>query len=381
MNEHTEIPSESEPAAGESPRRQRYVPAVGPRLKKLLAVVFGLFAVLAVNSIYLVSVRGLEAATGRTYQNWFYLVMFLLHLVLGLAIVLPVVIFGVLHLKNARHRPNRRAVRVGYALFTTALVLLASGIVLTRIEGLIEVRDPAVRAVAYWLHVVDAARWRSGCTCCTAWPARGSAGRSACAGRRSPAVFAAAMVVLHAQDPRRWNVEGPKEGEQYFYPSLARTATGKFIPAEALHDGRVLPEVPRRTSTAAGRTPPTTSARSTTRPTCSASARRARSRWSATATCRPSRWCAGCHDPVPFFSGAFDDPNFDDVDTTRPAQAGITCTVCHAITHVNSTRGNADYTIEEPQHYPFAFSENRAARSGSTTSSSRPSRTSTRRRS
>jgi hypothetical protein len=41
---------------------------------------------------------------------------------------------------------------------------------------------------------------------------------------------------------------------------------------------------------------------------------------------KASRWCAGCHDPVPFFSGAFDDPNFD--MTNHPtAQAGITCTV------------------------------------------------------
>ena len=40
------------------------------------------------------------------------------------------------------------------------------------------------------------------------------------------------------------------------------------------------------------------------------------------------------------------------------AQAGITCTACHAITHVNSTRGNADYTIDEPIHYPFAYSSN-----------------------
>ncbi len=70
-----------------------------------------------------------------------------------------------------------------------------------------------------------------------------------------------------------------------------------------------------------------------------------------------SRWCAGCHDQVPFLSGAFDDPNFDLVK--HPAsQAGITCTVCHAITNINSTVGNADFTIEEPQHYPFAFSEN-----------------------
>ena len=70
-----------------------------------------------------------------------------------------------------------------------------------------------------------------------------------------------------------------------------------------------------------------------------------------------SRWCAGCHDPAPFFSGAFDDPKFDDVNHPT-SQAGITCTTCHAITHVNSTKGNADFTIEEPEHYPFAYSDN-----------------------
>jgi tetratricopeptide (TPR) repeat protein len=74
---------------------------------------------------------------------------------------------------------------------------------------------------------------------------------------------------------------------------------------------------------------------------------------------KASRWCAGCHDPVPFFSGAFDDPEFDVINHAT-ARAGITCTVCHSITHVNSTRGNADYTIEEAMHYPFAFSENPA---------------------
>ena len=39
------------------------------------------------------------------------------------------------------------------------------------------------------------------------------------------------------------------------------------------------------------------------------------------------------------------------------AHAGITCTVCHAITHVNSQVGNASYTIEEPLHYPFMYSD------------------------
>src|SRR5256885_1054135 len=44
-------------------------------------------------------------------------------------------------------------------------------------------------------------------------------------------VLVIAMVLLHAQDPRKWNVAGPKEGEKYYYPSLARTASGNFIPA------------------------------------------------------------------------------------------------------------------------------------------------------
>ena len=133
--------------------KRRYVPAVGPRLKKLLFVVFGLFALLVVNSLYLVSVTAAESATGEVYQDWFYLSMFLLHLVLGTAIILPVVIFGIAHMRNAYDRRNRRAVKVGYALFTVSLLLLASGVVLTRLEGLIDVRDPTTRSLAYWIHV------------------------------------------------------------------------------------------------------------------------------------------------------------------------------------------------------------------------------------
>ena len=59
----------------------------------------------------------LEWLRGETYQNWFYLAMFLVHLVLGLLLVLPVIFFGLFHMKNARNRPNRRAVYVGFALF------------------------------------------------------------------------------------------------------------------------------------------------------------------------------------------------------------------------------------------------------------------------
>ena len=38
------------------PRRRRYVPVIGPRLNRLLAVVFATFALMTVNAVYLVSV-------------------------------------------------------------------------------------------------------------------------------------------------------------------------------------------------------------------------------------------------------------------------------------------------------------------------------------
>src|SRR6185503_859991 len=139
---------------GLPPKKIVYVPAIGPRLRKLL------FAVLAVNSAYLGTITWFEWHTGNTLQDYFYQLNFLLHLALGLLIIVPVIVFGVLHLRNAWTRPNRRAVRAGIALFSCALLLLLSGVVLTRL-GVFEVRDPVVRNVAYWLHVVTpfAAAW------------------------------------------------------------------------------------------------------------------------------------------------------------------------------------------------------------------------------
>ena len=43
--------------------------------------------------------------------------------------------------------------RAGLSLYATALLLLGSGIVLTRF-GFFEVNDPGIRAAAYWLHLL-----------------------------------------------------------------------------------------------------------------------------------------------------------------------------------------------------------------------------------
>ncbi|MGE5194339.1 MAG: multiheme c-type cytochrome, partial [Deltaproteobacteria bacterium] len=342
----------SAPAA--VPRPAGYVPAVGPRLKKLLLVVFALVALLGANSLYLVSVTFLEWWKGLTFQNYFYQVMFLLHLALGLLLLLPFLAFGIIHLVTARKRRNRRAVRVGYALFTMSIVLLLTGLGLMRI-GSFDLKQPAVRNIVYWLHAIAplAAGWLY-------WLHRLAGPRIKWRYGLSylgvVGAVVAGMVGLHSQDPRKWNQVGPKEGEQYFFPSLARTATGNFIPARTLMMDSYCLKC--HEDAYKGWFHSSHHFSSFNNPAYLASIRETREvGLKRDGNVKASRWCAGCHDQVPFFSGAFDDPEFDLVKHPT-AQAGITCTVCHAITNINSTKGNADYTIEEPQHYPFASSDN-----------------------
>src|SRR5688572_26496601 len=133
----------SEPAEPDAPRPvlKKYVRAVGPRLRILLFFIFGLVALLAANSLYLLSITLLERIKGLSFQNYFYQFMFLAHLVLGFLLVVPFIAFGIAHIKNAHDRPNKRAVRVGYALFVVSLVVLFSGVALTRLD-FFEIKNP-----------------------------------------------------------------------------------------------------------------------------------------------------------------------------------------------------------------------------------------------
>lgn len=348
----------------ETPVKRRYVRAVGPRLKKLLAVVFALFALLGANAVYLLAIRFLGYTTEQSYENFFYMCMFLMHLVLGILIVVPVIVFGAVHIKNAHNRTNRRAVRVGYALFAVAIVLLLSGIVLTRIEGLIEVKNPATRSIAWWLHVITpiAAAWLFILHRLAGPRIRWRVGGMWLAGATAVAVI---LMAFQSQDPRKWNQVGNPKGDKYFFPSLSRTVTGDFIPAKVL----LMDDYCKQCHADAFESWSHSAHRlsSFNNPAYRFSVLNTRkAMFERDGNVQGSRFCAGCHDPVPFFSGAFDDPKFDDPNfdlvSDVNAQAGITCTSCHAITHVNSPRGNADFTIEEPIHYPFALSDSSALR-------------------
>ncbi|MCA9751414.1 MAG: tetratricopeptide repeat protein [Gemmatimonadetes bacterium] len=337
-----------------------YVPAVGPRLRILLAFIFGAVALIGVNSAYLAGMTFLEWKTGLTYQDLFYQYMFLSHLALGLLIILPVVVFGLLHMRRAKDRPNRRAVTAGYALFFISLILLGSGVALTR--GIIPLKSPTARNVFYWTHVIAPLvvvwlfvlhrlagrniKWRVG------------AGWAVVAG-----AFAIGMIALRAQDPRQWNVAGPRDGDRYFRPALSRTSTGNFIPPRILNNDAYCLDCHADVHDTWKHSAHKFS--SFNNPAYLFSVKNTRqAMFTRDGNVRGSRFCAACHDPVPFFGGEFDKPHFDDpaydLAADPSAQAGITCTVCHAITNINSPRGNGDYTIEEPLHYPFAFSDNAA---------------------
>ncbi|MFZ0257992.1 MAG: tetratricopeptide repeat protein [Gammaproteobacteria bacterium] len=352
----TVIAMSSTPLGPRRARPLRYRPAMGPRLRQLWFLILGAVAVLTVNSAYLGGITLLEWLSSTTYQDYFYQLMFLLHLLVGLLIIVPIVIFAVWHLRSAWPQPNRRAAQVGLGLLTVVLVLLLSGLLLTRFE-FFEVNEPSVRRMAYWLHVASpllvlwlfllhrlagppiqwqqSGRWLSF--------ALGIAG---------------ALFLGYTFSPRTQQPSGPRTGTDYFLPSLARTATGNFIPAKTL----MMDAYCRQCHEDSHRSWAHSAHRfaSFNNPAYRFSVRETRRvAMKHDGTTQASRFCAGCHDPVPFFSGAFDSPQFDDVaDPT--ASAGITCSVCHGITAINSPRGNADYTIAEPIHYPFADSEHAA---------------------
>lgn len=333
-----------------------YEPAVSPRLKILLFYTFASVAVLGATGAYLVAIRLLEWAKRNTYTNQFTLWMFLVHVVVGVILVAPFLLFGFSHYATARHRKNRLAVKLGLTLFVIGIMVGLSGLVLIQLEGLPQIPTGALsRSVAYFLHVLAPIlavvlyvlhrragpdiQWKWGYV----WG--GIVG-----------AFVVVMIVMHSNDPRKWYAKGSPEGEKYFIPSSVKTNDGKFISEKALmmdqyclkcHPDAYHGWFYSAHHFSSFNNPPYKFSVDETR---EISLKR-------DGEVRASRWCAGCHDPVPFFSGQFDNKDFNETDHPT-AHAGITCTVCHAITNINSTTGNGDYTIEEPLHYPFAYSDN-----------------------
>ena len=328
------------------------MPVVGPGMRKLLLAVLVLFGLLVLNSAYLGAVTFSEWLTGESLEDAAYLSMFLGHLLLGVAITLPVLVYGVMHLKRAIRRPNRLAVRLGLVLFGCVILLLATGFGLTRGIPFIELRDPAWRSVAYWAHVATPVLigWLFVLHRLAGRRIRWSAGLGIGA-----LAVAVGILCLWIAEPR----EIDTDAEADFQPALARTASGgHIVAAELMRDeecARCHPDAHAQWQYSAHRFA------SFNNPAYLFSVRNTReSVLARDGNVHAARFCAGCHDPVPLFSGRFDDPDFDDVHDPT-AHAGITCVSCHAIEAIGSVRGNADYVIGVPERYPFSRSDHPVA--------------------
>jgi len=158
------------------------VPVIGRGLRPLLTLLLVLFALLAVNSLYLAGITLAEALSGQDLQGFVYLLMVLLHLALGLLLIPVFLVFATAHMRRAWRRRNPYAIGAGIGLALAGIVLIGSGLMLVRFDFL-AVHHPAARDI-FFTGFTSPRRWpASGCSCCTDSPARPCAGSAHHAGR------------------------------------------------------------------------------------------------------------------------------------------------------------------------------------------------------
>jgi len=83
---------------------------------------------------------------------------------------------------------------------------------------------------------------------------------------------------------------------------------------------------------------------------------------------RSSKWCGGCHDMGILLTEKpgtgkprMDFPIKDQIwppEKFPEAHAGIGCAACHSVVHVNSTMGQADYTMDYPPMHRYIINKN-----------------------
>ncbi|MCF6300851.1 MAG: tetratricopeptide repeat protein, partial [Proteobacteria bacterium] len=329
---------------------RRYSKAVGPKLYKLLVFVFVLVGVLLANSMYLASVTLIEWVTEQSIQNEFYLLMFFAHLIIGIVLILPFIVYGLIHLKNSRNLSNKKAIIAGYSLFISSIILLISGLLLTRGIPFLEVKHNQWRQVIYWLHLLIPVLviWL--------FVFHRLAGRSI---NFKPSrwvflIFIGLMAtMLYYQLTYTDEVTSDSAP---FEPSLSQTFSGDYIDAKLLNNSDYCQEC-----------------HADVHETWQSSMHKFSSfnnisyAFSINNTKKvlnqrdghsdSARFCAACHDPVLFYSGQFDNISIEQ-QKSPDAQAGITCSSCHAISHINSVKGNGAFTMRAPVPYPFTYSDN-----------------------
>lgn len=78
-----------------------------------------------------------------------------------------------------------------------------------------------------------------------------------------------------------------------------------------------------------------------------------------------TRYCGGCHNPIPTLSGNLTPATADKLKAEGKTtgqeslhfEEGISCLVCHGITSIHGTKGNANYEFTPPPRYLFEMEQ------------------------
>ena len=351
-----------------SRRRGPAGPVVTPALRWWLRVILVVFGLLALDSIYLAAVDLAAWWSGESREDQGYLWAILIHLVLGLAIIVPYIVYGARHAWRGRFRPNRRAVAVGWGLLWVGVALLVTGVLLVRVEigGVrLGIDRPGLRNTLFWIHAISPLvaiwlfvlhrlvgpklRWKRSLV----WGGGGLATALlalSAAGTPEPAMPDSSQLVALSTST-----------SELFAPAMVETADGGTVPIDHLLGDDHCIEC--HEDAHAQWADSVHAASSFNNPLYAFSVRNTRQAMlDRFDDLTPSRFCAGCHDPAILMSGSWgeerwtDPAKADETATDRLGSASIGCIVCHGIESV-SDMGNASYTFKDPPRYPFAFSD------------------------
>lgn len=306
---------------------------------------------------------------------WTYLAPFslsaqlqvLLHTALGLAILLPLAVHQVRHVRAWWGQTMTATMALGYALLVAVVACAVSGLVVTwqslfgtRMDPLwdrVHLVSGIATTILLVVHLAMAVLRRSAASFPELRPAR-----RVFTAWSGGVVLASAFLVgvgTLLAPTRPTTFEAPEHytmpeyaltpGSQYenspFAPSSARTEGMLLVDPAVLsgsescgtvgcHEEIVAEWLPSAHRFAAMNAP----------------FRAVQERFAEDRSPADTRYCAGCHDPISLFAGAKDPST---VDLAAPgAQEGISCIVCHTMSKAD-TRGNADYVLTPPQEYLF----------------------------
>lgn len=350
------------------PSSQPLSGTVSQVLRLPLVATLVLFGFLAISGYLLSGARLLGWAWGTPALGPRGLWLFLGHVIAGCLALLPLGWFVAGHWRAAQRHPNRAAVNRGRWLVAAVVGILLSGLALIQITGLPQLPAGSlgrtatlvlhgllpVAAIAVYLAHRQAGpsiRWSS-----LKWYA--AAAGLAAAGCLLPGGISTTVTAPMPAPPGSASAE--RSPPSRFWPAATRTHDNSFIAASSLMNDDYCLRCHEDAYQSWFHSAHHFS--SFNNPAYLASVRETRAVLEKRdGSARAVQWCGGCHDPVPLLSGRLAESSFDD-RLDPAAHAGITCTVCHAVTDVHTVAGNGGYTIAEPQHYPFSDAESELLR-------------------